>query len=261
MNGPTVQTIITSTLLMYQRSAVQTSRALMKNWIIIPASVAAFYAFVISINLLGPLGFAGGFIIGLLKIGVLTLYYRWIIESADNQKMKIQDLVVFDSSLFFSIISVGFILFLVQYLVSSLTLNLELQWVIQLLTFGLVILFNPIPEVIMHHRMDGLAGLGHAYHFVLENWIEWFLPFIVLLIPALLANPGMPLVLLSTTDPLLPVLPLLTAAQYLGYSLGMPSPVLTIFAIVLASWFMVFRLDLFRALDGSSRRQRAFRAR
>ena len=45
---------------------------------------------------------------------------------------------------------------------------------------ALYILLNPVPEFIYQTRTTGLELLSASYNFIVDNWIEWLLPNIVL---------------------------------------------------------------------------------
>ena len=52
------------------------------------------------------------------------------------------------------------------------------------LFFLIFLLLNPVPEVIYQTRhSSAIEIVRESYDFVLENWIEWFLPFAVVLAP------------------------------------------------------------------------------
>jgi hypothetical protein len=113
------------------------------------------------------------------------------------------------------------------------------------LIFGLIqvalyILLNPVPELIYQTRSSGIGVISDSYYFVVENWLEWLLPNIVLTIAGYW------------------ILNFLRAI-----SIGLPS-VMQIFIVAVGmglclSYFMIFRGFLFAELHGSTRRSRAYR--
>ena len=42
------------------------------------------------------------------------------------------------------------------------------------------ILLNPVPELIYQGRASGLELISASYNFIVENWIEWLMPNIIL---------------------------------------------------------------------------------
>ena len=133
----------------------------------------------------------------------------------------------------------------------------------------LFILLNPAPEVIYQVRHDSpLDVLRESYEFVIENWIEWFLPLAVALAPLGLSF------FFSISGKLgrgagldffqILVLPFTLITAWLSY-LGLPSGAGSWLVLVLtppvAVAMLIFRGHLFAALCGSSRRQRIFQGR
>ena len=92
---------------------------------------------------------------------------------------------------FWDVIGVGFVLWLPLMALDMGTQQNPngplISYAVMLLIF---ILLNPAPEIIYQVPHDSpLDVFKRAYDFVLENWIEWFLPMVVLLLP-LVAAPG-----------------------------------------------------------------------
>lgn len=266
--------IVQATLVVYKECAIDATRALRKSWPLIPGSFLAYLLFLFLYNILSIFSinagaqFAIGFILGFIHIGLLSLYYRWLSEARDRQGLSIKDLLLFDRSLFFQTISVAFIFFLIDYFLSSLFRGIQQAALFPLfLQLALVFAFNAIPEVIYLRRLDGMSALGTAVIFLRDNSIEWLLPFVVVLLPAVLLSPGGAVVLLSQSEPLLPPLTVVTAWKpfVIQYSWQHGSELLgwglTILSLVIANWYMLFRGYLYNALESGTRRTRAFRAK
>jgi hypothetical protein len=99
-----------------------------------------------------------------------------------------------------------------------------------------------VPELIYQPRLSGLQLLSASYNFVIENWIEWFIPNLLILFGGyLLLNP---LLLVASSLPLA----LQLFAVYTGVSLFL-------------AYFMIFRGILFSLLQGTSRRGRLYKYR
>ncbi len=133
----------------------------------------------------------------------------------------------------------------------------------------LFILLNPAPEVMYQVRHDSpLEVIRESYEFILENWIEWFLPLAVILAPLGLSfffrlssevGRGAGLNFFE-----LLLLPARVLTSWLS-RLGVPDQTSWVLVLVLtpplAVLMLLFRGHLFAALHGSSRRQRLFKAR
>jgi len=127
------------------------------------------------------------------------------------------------------------------------------------------LVFNPVPELVYQGRTRAsLETLKDSYEFVLENWIEWFLPLAVVCAPlgvffffAIASYPGR----VGLDFFQLLGLPFAVLSQWFHH-LGLPSSLADILILLLTPLGMVlmmlFRGHLYKALSGSSRRQRAF---
>ena len=109
-----------------------------------------------------------------------------------------------------------------------------------LIQVAVYILLNPAPELIYQTRSSGIGVISDSYNFVVENWLEWFLPNIVLTLAGYC------------------IFNILSAI-----SIGLPG-VVQIFIVAVGmglclSYFMIFRGFLFAELHGSTRRSRAYR--
>lgn len=238
--------------------------AVYRNWCMLIGSVLSFLIFAVTASFLVQLGLVGGFIAGLLHIALLTLYFGWMRALVRRERLRWQDLLEFDTPLFFGIISIAFILFILELLLSTLVHGLEANYILLLVNLVIFLAFNPVPEAIYLQNEQSIDGFRVAFDFTKDNWIEWFIPLSLLMTPWLLVSWQDALVSLSGEDVLFPALLLLQSAMnagtwLFGSSIGLWP--LVALAIIVANWFMVFRGHLFEELNKGSRRQRLFRAR
>ena len=167
-------------------------------------------------------------------------------------------------------IGVGFVLWIPTMLLdTSLQSNPGSQVFVIAALLLVFILLNPAPEVIYQVRHDSpLDVLKNSYEFVLENWIEWFLPLAVILMPlgfSLFVSLSSRLGRGAGLDFFqLLVLPFTVLSAWLT-TLGIPSEMTSVAALFLtpplAVGMLLFRGHLFAALHHSSRRHRAFLSR
>ncbi len=188
-----------------------------------------------------PLGFIGGFLLGFAGIAALSSYLYFVSEIVTTGRVHLAELRQSFVRLFWPVMGVGFVVWIARLLLgfalasnpNAGTLLLLFELLVLLLVF-----VNPTPEVICQRGMSsGLATLQHSFQFIQENWIEWYLPNVLL-------GAG--------------VWFLLGALSALGFA----GPI----AVALAAgaalhWVMVFRGHLYLALAGSTHRQRMFRYR
>ena len=248
--------LVVTTCKAYGSAGSNASKMLLKNWRILPGSVALYFTLEQAEQLISPFGVAGGFILGLVQVALLSLYYRWLELTVEKTKISWTELFEFDGPLYWSLLGVAFLLSIGNLVFhQAFAGSTSLAWIPAI--FGLVVfvLFNPIAEVTYSHRDDTFPNFSSALSFVKENWIEWFLPIVVVLIPMLRHNPLDALSLISSTEVLLPIQIVL---QSFGEALSGYEKVGAAITVIVGTWFMIFRGFLFQELSGSSRRKRAF---
>jgi hypothetical protein len=105
---------------------------------------------------------------------------------------------------------------------------------------ALYILLNPVPEFIYQSRTSGLELLSASYNFIVENWLEWLLPNIVLTAAGFF--------LLRFVYSIVGVLPYFVQWFVIAFGFGL-----------FLTYFMTFRGFLFAELHGTTRRSRMYR--
>ncbi|MCB0328729.1 MAG: hypothetical protein KDD70_03670 [Bdellovibrionales bacterium] len=234
------------------------------------------------------LGFLGGFALGLVQLSFISYVFKWFVlarekrlphpwkalqravgEDEDpwahvrrkNRGLWFQEIFQFDSQMFLLIINAAFPIFLAEFVVDSLSSEtLSLPSFVKL---GIVLFFNPVPEVIMIERTNGVSALAEALQFMKKFIVEWLLPTVIILIICfspyivLSGNPLLwiePLVLvLAGSELLLPMelvgrsIPQL--ALYLFPFSGVAANIAGLFlGLTLGAWHGLFRLELFERL-------------
>ena len=235
----------------YKDCAVLASRKFVKSWWLVLLSLAAVAAFVFFSAMIGRIfggsNFIGGLIIGLLQVWLLSLYYGWLRAAHNGDKIDPKEILHLDSNLFLAIINVGFLFFVAQYVLVALTTPFGLGIVGSLFLFLVVLACNVLPEMIYISGKSDFDTYQESFNFVKENWIEWLVPYFVLLIPVIVASPKSALVLVGSVDPMLPTQIVIWSTISL-----VSNPNLIVFAIILGialvSWVMLFRAELFERL-------------
>lgn len=263
--------VLSSTVRLYREAMRATVRSFMNGWIIIIALIAFAIAFWLAASLARPLGIAGGFILGAvnaLLIGSILSLIEQAVKGA--RQLTFQDIRDSVGQYFWDVIGVGFVLWIPTMLLdTSLQANPGSQVFVVAALLLVFILLNPAPEVIYQVRHDSpLDVIKTSYEFVLENWIEWFLPLSVVLMPlgfSLFVSLSSRLGRGAGLDFFqLLILPFTVLSAWLT-TLGIPSEMTSVAALLLtpplAVGMLLFRGHLFAALHHSSRRQRAFQSR
>ena len=147
-------------------------------------------AFALGMVLISPiisfLGMLGGFIIGALNALIIgaTLY---LTEQAvlGARRLQWKDVPQSMGQYFWDVISVGFMVwFPLLFLEMGLQTNPYQPLIATAIFFLIFVLLNPVPEVIYQGRHgSALEVIQKSYAFILENWIEWFLPLAIALAP------------------------------------------------------------------------------
>ncbi len=249
-----------STINLYYRNLKKSLLSLKQCWIIIPASFALFVLFIFlsqSLSLFGSM--AGGFILAILADLALSFYYRWIYVVIRDKKISFNELIQFDKQLFFKIIGISFFLWILQDLfIYGFSKGVQKDALFLPLNLIVVILLNALPETTYLEDGDAAYSFSKSVEFIKENWIEWFIPIVLMLSPLLaFYSPKFLLLNLAGLNLLLPGFSLATTWSYLPTY----SYLLMLFTFILAHWFMIFRGFLYQELSTTTKRKRDFQAR
>lgn len=260
MQGSSLSESFGFTLQTYRHCAKLAAERFIKNWALVPVCIVCWALLQAAATLLAPLGMVGGFIYSVSGFCLLTLFYGWISEIYSGAKLRMRDFLSFDLNMLLSIVSVSFIIFVVEWMLGSLLLGFkERGMVLALLRLGIVFVFNALPEIVYLARRESVGAFQEAATFTKQHWIEWFIPYVIFLAPLLVVSPAAIPLVLADTYPLLPVAPVF-AATHLWFA-GEAKLFASVLGLVLALWFVLFRAELFRELSTGSARKRAFLAK
>jgi hypothetical protein len=265
--------LISATIHLYRQALRATVRSLARSWITLVALVAFALLFVVAAWIAAPLGMAGGFLLGAVNALLVGATLRLIEQSLSAARtIQLTDVTGSFGHYFWDVIGVGFVLWLPTMAIEmGMHANPYGQFLSSAFLLLLFILLNPAPEVIYQVRHDSpLDVFKTSYNFVLENWIEWFLPFTVLILPVVMSPSGLrEFFALSSRVGRgagldffqILILPFTLVGGWLTY-LGIIPDVQWILLLLLtplvAMAILLFRGHLFALLHGSSRRQRLF---
>jgi hypothetical protein len=260
--------VIQATVRLYHGAFRATVKSFARSWIAALAVVLFAGLMVLATSVAAPLGILGGFLLGAVN-ALLIGATLGLIEQAvmGLRRMTLQDVWESFGRYFWDVIGVGFVLWVpIMLLEKGMAANPNGPFLAAAIFLLLFILLNPAPEVIYQVRHDSpLDVIRESYEFVLENWIEWFLPLAIVIAPLGLSfffgisgrlGRGAGLDFFQVL-----VLPFTLLTAWLGY-LGLPEAASSGLVLVLtppaAVAMLMFRGHLFAALHGSSRRQRMF---
>jgi len=266
-----VADFIWATIQLYRQAAQATLVSFARCWIMTVVVIIFAVLMIIVASLVAPLGMAGGLLLGAANaflIGAtLNLTEQAVLGARPLRWSAIPQSA---GQYFWDVISVGFLVWFPLLILQMALQANPYQSVLTTAVFFLVfLLLNPVPEVIYQVRHGSpIDVVRESYEFVLENWIEWFLPLAVVLAPFGISfffqfssqagrMGGLGFFQIFT----LPINLLTNWLGYLGLSDSLSLVLVLLLTPVVSVLILIFRGHLFAALHGTSRRQRLFRAR
>jgi hypothetical protein len=258
---------------LYRQALRKTWQSLLRGWITIIAVITFLFLLLLAQQIAAPLGMAGGFLLGAVNALLVGMTLS-LIEQGISYTRTITVRDVFDSfgHFFWDVISVLFVLWIPLMVLDMGTEHNPngtlISYAVMLLIF---ILLNPAPEVIYQMPHDSpLDIFKRAYEFVLENWIEWFLPMAVLLLPLVAAPGGLKSFFLLSQRvgrgagldfSQILIFPFMILGSWLssfGVDPALAQYLILLFTPPLAVAILLFRGHLFASLSRTSHRQRQF---
>jgi hypothetical protein len=233
--------ILQVTLWMYATALKRSLECVRKNWVVSFAPVVYGIGLSIVGTLVAPLGMIGGFLYSLASSACASSALFLIKNMVESGKTNVSDFLNGFTVYLWEVIAIGFILWIPMWaLATSLASVPNGALIFFLIQLCLYIILNAVPELIYQSRASGLELIGASYNFIVENWIEWLMPNLILFAAGYL---------------------LLDFVGSLFY--GLPGFVqLFLYALILGlclTYFMTFRGFLFAQLYGTTRRSRIYR--
>lgn len=265
--------LLSATLQLYRQALQATWRSLMRSWVTVAALIGFALLFVGAARIVGSLGMIGGVLLGLVNALLVGATLRLIEQSLSAVRtIQFTDVTESFGHYFWDVIGVGFVLWL-----PMMALDMGTQanpyggFLSSAVTLLLFILLNAAPEVIYQIRHDSPLDVFKAsYEFVLEHWIEWFLPFALLALPIVVSPSGIQEFFNLSTGIgrgaglnffqllLLPFTLIGGWMSYVGLDPEAQWVLLLLLTPLVATTALLFRGHLFALLRSSTRRQRMF---
>jgi hypothetical protein len=230
------------TLWMYALALRRSWESVSKNWIVSFAPLAYGFILSLTVSIVAPLGIIGGVILGLVSQACVSSGLYLIENVVRTGKTNFDDFAKGFTVYLWELVRISFILWIPLRIVSIALSGSGPNGglILLLIQLALYILLNPVPEFIYQTRTSGIELLGASYNFIVENWIEWFIPNIALTLLGYFVLSGLSLLTLGLPG----------FGQFLVVSFGLG---------LCLSYIMVFRGFLFAELNGTTRRSRAYR--
>jgi hypothetical protein len=233
--------IIQVTLWLYRSAFARSWEAVRKNWVVSFAPILYGVALSLIGALVAPLGIVAGIILALATQACISSGLYLVENIVRGGSTGFDDFVNGFTVYFWELVQIAFILWIPMRVLALVLEGVPNGALIYLLVeIALYVLLNPVPEFIYQSRLSGLELLSASYNFIVENWIEWFVPNIIVGLVGYF---------------------LLTALETATFALpGFIQFFVVAFGVGLfLAYFMVFRGFLFSELHGTTRRSRLFR--
>jgi hypothetical protein len=225
----------------YKTCLIRTVELVRDNLGIIFAPLAYGILLAVAAMLFAPLGIIGGLIMGIVFAACASSGLHLIENVVRMGKASLQDFARGFSVYIWDVLTVAFIFWIPMRLLAQVaftTPNGPLLYLgVQILLY---VIFNAVPELIYQGRVSGLALLSASYQFIVENWVEWLFPNLLVGVAGYLL-------------------------RNFVYQLVAPMPFFLQYFLVEAAFglfltfLMIFRGLLFAELHSTTRRSRVYR--
>ena len=233
--------ILKVTFWLYATALTKSWECLRKNWVVSLAPVV--YGIILTVTgiVVAPLGMIGGLIYSLASSACASSGLYLVKNLVESGKTDVSDFLNGFTVYLGELLTFFFILWLPMWAAANVLSGLPNGALIYLLLrLGLFLLLNAVPEMIYQGRVSGLELISASYNFIVENWIEWLVPNLILFVAGYL--------FLDFFASLLFGLPAFVQLFVSAFVIGL-----------LLAYFMTFRGFLFSQLHGTTRRTRIYR--
>jgi hypothetical protein len=229
------------TLWMYANALRRSWECAARNWVVSFAPVAYGIILAVVASLVAPFGILGGLLFSLASQACVSSGLFLIKNMVESNKADFNDFLNGFTVFLWELLTIAFILWIpLRVLSMGLAGAPNGALIYFLVKLLLYVLLNAVPEFIYQTRTSGLELISASYNFIVENWIEWLIPNIVLF--------ALGWLLLEIVEPLLFTLPSFVALFLYAFIAGLA-----------LTYFMIFRGFLFAQLHGTTRRSRLYR--
>jgi hypothetical protein len=225
----------------YKTCLIRTVELVRSNLGIIFAPIAYGVVLSVAAMVLVPLGFIGGMVLGVVFAACASSALYLIENVVRMSKATLQDFARGFTVYIWDILTLAFIFWIPMRLLAQFaftTPNGPLLYLgVQILLY---VIFNAVPELIYQGRVSGLALLSASYQFIVENWIEWLLPNLLVGVAGYLLR--------NVVYQLVAPFPFFLQYFFVEAAFGL-----------FLTFLMIFRGLLFSELNGTTRRSRVYR--
>jgi len=232
---------IKATLWIYRIAFTRSGQLVRENWAVVFAPLAYSVFLSVAAIFLIPLGLVGGLLLLLATNACMSSGLHLLENILNSKRADVNDFLKGFTVYLWEIVRISFILWIPMMLVSSVLVQTPNgSIIIMFIQIALYIIFNAVPELIYQSHASGVEILVASYHFIIENWPEWFAPNIIITIAGWA---------------------MMHALNPLARALSAPLYIFVIASLIgfFLTYLMIFRGLLYSELNGSNRRARIYR--
>jgi hypothetical protein len=234
---------IKALLWIYRTALARSVELLIGNWGIIFAPLAYSLLLSVATLILSPFWLIGGMLLTAVAAACASSALYLLDNVMRVGKTNLNDFLKGFSVYLGEVLTIAFILWIPLMLLSRVAYTTaEGPFIVLAVQMLLYVFLNPVPELIYQNRLSGLSLLSASYEFIVANWIEWFLPNILLT--------ALGYLLLAALNQVAVHLPWFVEFFFVS----------SVFGLFLM-FLMIYRGLLFSELNGTTRRSRVFRYR
>lgn len=253
--------LLRSTLKLYQRAAKTTVKSVRSQWWLPLAHLVAAAVVGLVIGIVASLfGIVGSFAAGLALAFVVAAYLASLRAAVGRESLS--DIWHTSQALFFPVIHVLFMFFILDLLLGFVAGGASGYWIRVCVGLLIAIFGNVLPELIYIRGSSGSDLFTDGFEFIVENWVEWFLPALPFLGLFFLYFSSNALLLLFTIFKVHPLEMIEILILQVGSLLLLPQ--LWLYLVIggyIFYFIALFRAALFEELLYSSRRKRIYAER
>ena len=247
---------------LYGDTAVLAARRAARVWPVMFSLVLYAAIFMVTVQLVAPLGRAGGFVLGFVLAACFGSYVHLISHAVSGTRVRFADLKASFRVRFWDVVSVLFAFWIIHMILTYVVgpaAGAKAPVVAALCGLAMAVFFNLVPELLYQGQSRSFNLLMESARFVSQHGLEWLLPN-VLFAAALLAPLGLMhgpagLVILNVSE----LLSLDNNGMGLFQVFSRAPLYLQLPMLVFVHWVMVFRGLLYEELTRGGARQRALR--
>lgn len=244
--------ILKDFIIINKQTFKKTMSSLKDNWIIIFSGIAYMILNLVIIILIntffrGILGILAGLILALTSASLISNYLYLLYNVINYNSLHFQDFKDGFTHFLRKTYTVFFYAWIGSMLISLITDILgNNAYILNLIvSISIFILLNPLPETLYLKVLDPMSSITYSVDFMKENWVNWLLPNVTMLIVLYLLTGNFISGIFTTHISYLSSFRIIDIAKYL-------------IAQALFSFIMVYRGHLYKLLSTSTRRKRMY---